>query len=803
MTDYIYSYPRKGTLLRNVNHLWDQYISILISLRGNWKYLDYSSIGDSTKLDLLYSPTPKFNRNSKINGNMYNTSKILGNKNRLLEMLMKNVNSKLNYLPHTIFLPHSEILKNTNNLDKYIQSIYQTPKTFYYLKLSSSSNSRNIFIVKTIDEIVKVISTFLNSGYKGLNSNSDWVLSENVDSFLLKRVGKYSNGGKVFNEKYGHKGQFKFMVLFCNDSQSKKVYLYNKSCYALAPHEFTGDYTSIPQNMITGLGERSNLKQFVNYLDASSEQDYDIDSDYGFTGEQIFGDRYHIIIVPQVVDILKDLFSVLHDSLNCKNDFYYTDSFKSCFQFCSLDIIVDPQLKCYLLEINTRPDMIYKKYDELLDFNGLAEGLIRICIDPYFPPKQLPKTTDAMGIIQENPWHLTSTARREADTNTFYASDTLLLSSDIKSLYSIRSNWQQIIYPKDLLDRYHVDFIGKRSMKSKNGELYVKDPIMENGILVNKIATLNHYLGNKKVMYDILSNDRRSFSFLPLTATFNTNNTSNWKQLINYAMNYSPSIRTWILKPAVGLQGKDILVSNSTDEVIKYINSKMSEYQDWVLSQYIDNPFLLKLTGTARSGYKFNDTIGRKTHIRIYVLITKINSETRIYLYEDNLIFCAAKEYSFSDFKDLYSNLTNLHLGSLYYEQLGIDGKNAYKDLSYPVKHVLNEIFGPRFYDQVVFPQLKNIIEVVLENSVDYLKCANYSNKQTRGCFQYIAFDVMPDRDFNLHLLEINGRPGMNAPLYHWKSLKNFANSLLNKTSDVLFKNKKTPLSKKGFILIK
>lgn len=793
MSEFIYSYPRKRTGKRNVNQLWNQYISILLSLRGNWKYIDYSGINDSTKLNVIYSPTAKFNKNSSINGNMYNTAKVLGNKNLLLQALIEN--NAGDYIPNSIFIKSSDIIDNTGNLQSFIHSIYKPPKTFYYLKYGMGSNSRTVFIVKTVDEIVKVITNFLNSSDQRVTS--DWILSENVDSYLFKRKGKYSGGGITFNEKSGHKGQFKFMVLFCNDPNSKNVYLYNKSCYALAPHEFTGDYSSIPQNMVTGLGERSNLKTFV----PETYPDYDLDSDYGFTGEQVFGEKYHTVIVPQVINITKDIFKILHGSLNCKNDFYYNDSFKSCFQVCSVDIIVDPQMKCYLLEVNTRPDMVYKKYDDLLDFNGLAEGLIRICVDPYFTPKQLPEVQgETNGLIKENPWHRLAFTHRETNYNTFYTGNTFILSSEMKNLYSMRSNWQQIIYPKDLLDKYHIDFVGKRSMKAKNGELYVNDPIMNNGILINKIATLNHYLGNKKIMYDILSNDPRSFKFLPLTATFNISE-QNWEQLIKYAMSYTPRIKTWILKPAMGLQGKDIMISNNQSEVIEYI--KKNDYSEWVLSQYLDNPFLLKLTGNAKSGFKFNDTIGRKTHIRIYVLITKINSETHIYLYEDNLIFCAVKEYSFSDLKDPFSNLTNLNLGSIYYEQNGLNGKDAYKDLSYPVKHVVNEIFGQKFYDQVVFPQLKNILEIVLDNSMDYLKCVNYSNKQTRGCFQYIAFDVMPDRDFNLHLLEINGRPGMNAPKYHWKSLKNFANSLLNKTSDVLFKNKKNPVSKKGFILIK
>ena len=62
----------------------------------------------------------------------------------------------------------------------------------------------------------------------------------------------------------------------------------------------------------------------------------------------------------------------------------------------------------------------------------------------------------------------------------------------------------------------------------------------------------------------------------------------------------------------------------------------------------------------------------------------------------------------------------------------------------------------------------------------------------------------MPDKDFNLFLLEINSRPGMNAPLYHWGDLSNFSNSLLKKTIDVE-NNNKTNISNKedGFIFIK
>jgi hypothetical protein len=200
----------------------------------------------------------------------------------------------------------------------------------------------------------------------------------------------------------------------------------------------------------------------------------------------------------------------------------------------------------------------------------------------------------------------------------------------------------------------------------------------------------------------------------------------------------------------------------------------------------------------------FHDKVGRKTHIRIYVLITKIDNKFRIYLYKDNLIFCAVKEYTPDDFTDQFSNLTNLHLGSIFYDKfLKVDGKIAYKDLSFPLKQTVNKMFGKDFYSRVVYPQLRKILKVVLDNSVDYLRC-DEMNKSTRGCFQTIAIDLMPDETFKLHLLEINASPGFNAPYFHWKGLKRFANSILARTSDIIRRtNSRMGNVNNGFTLIK
>uniref|UniRef100_A0A6C0IAP2 Tubulin-tyrosine ligase n=1 Tax=viral metagenome TaxID=1070528 RepID=A0A6C0IAP2_9ZZZZ len=325
---------------------------------------------------------------------------------------------------------------------------------------------------------------------------------------------------------------------------------------------------------------------------------------------------------------------------------------------------------------------------------------------------------------------------------------------------------------------------------SDNEYINIEHPVFRNGTLNVSINSIQTHLGNKKVMYDLLSKDPRSFDFLPFTITFNVVDLG-YKSMIKDLFTRSPK---WILKPALGLQGKDIIISSSYSRIINYIISKPM-YSEWVLSRYIDNPFLLKLKGRCNSGAIFNDTVGRKVHIRIYILITKINNVKHIYLYDNNLLFSAVCEYNK---KSRYSNLTNLHLASIYYnKKLKIDGSLAYQDLSFPLRETVNEIYGNRFYNKVVFPQLKNMLTVILENSViDYEKV----NNQTIGSFHRLAIDIMPDSNFHLHLLEINAHPGMNAPEYHWNGLDRYFKSLVNKTADQLYDGKKNV---KGFILIK
>jgi len=109
---------------------------------------------------------------------------------------------------------------------------------------------------------------------------------------------------------------------------------------------------------------------------------------------------------------------------------------------------------------------------------------------------------------------------------------------------------------------------------------------------------------------------------------------------------------------------------------------------------------------------------------------------------------------------------------------------------------LLGELYGPTFYTKKVLPQIKYILKIILINSKEYLLCNTESIKGKRDCFQNIAIDLMPDKNWKLYLLEINGKPGMNAPTYHWGgNIKdytfNLMKKLLNKKEKLKTKNKK------------
>jgi hypothetical protein len=128
---------------------------------------------------------------------------------------------------------------------------------------------------------------------------------------------------------------------------------------------------------------------------------------------------------------------------------------------------------------------------------------------------------------------------------------------------------------------------------------------------------------------------------------------------------------------------------------------------------------------------------------------------------------------------------------------LNIDGSLAYQDLSFNLRDILLKLYGPDFYKKKILPQIKSMLKIILDNSREYLFCSTKTIRGNRNCFQNIAIDIMPDENWKLILLEINGKPGMNAPNYNWNGLDDYTSKMVERLTPKTFMN-----PRKGFIKI-
>ena len=90
----------------------------------------------------------------------------------------------------------------------------------------------------------------------------------------------------------------------------------------------------------------------------------------------------------------------------------------------------------------------------------------------------------------------------------------------------------------------------------------------------------------------------------------------------------------WIVKPSNSCQGRGIFITSNFEEI--------PEKTELVVSQYIDNPLLLK-------GLKFD--------LRIYVAVTCFNP-LRIYIYKEGLGRFATRQYD-AEGDSKFKHLTN------------------------------------------------------------------------------------------------------------------------------------------------
>lgn len=237
--------------------------------------------------------------------------------------------------------------------------------------------------------------------------------------------------------------------------------------------------------------------------------------------------------------------------------------------------------------------------------------------------------------------------------------------------------------------------------------------------IVNQLQDVNP-LGNKKDQYNIHLNYYKTRpDYIPLTISFNRNSLEELKQLFVSNPREDPPV--YIVKPENSLSRTGVGVVRNYLELMSHLDH-YSDYQEWIIQDYIDNPLL------------FNN---KKFHFRIYVIYVQTENSTTAYLSKNGFIYTANKEFETDTFDP----------------NIVLSGENSKNNVFY-IPEDFTRSFGKQVWDNMVFPQIVKITRETIRSTVEHLKCPAKKQK----CFKILGYDILINKDFKCFLAEINAR---------------------------------------------
>ena len=237
--------------------------------------------------------------------------------------------------------------------------------------------------------------------------------------------------------------------------------------------------------------------------------------------------------------------------------------------------------------------------------------------------------------------------------------------------------------------------------------------------IVNQLQDVNP-LGNKKEQYNIHLNYYKTRpDYIPLTISFNRNSLEELKQL--FVSNPRDDPPVYIVKPENSLSRTGVGVVRNYLELMSHLDH-YSDYQEWIIQDYIDNPLL------------FNN---KKFHFRIYVIYVQTENSTTTYLSKNGFIYTANKEFESDTFDP----------------NIVLSGENSKNNVFY-IPEDFTRSFGKQVWDNMVFPQIVKITRETIRSTVEHLKCPAKKQK----CFKILGYDILINNDYKCFLAEINAR---------------------------------------------
>ena len=784
---------------------------------------------------------------SHIDTKINTITKILSNKS-VLYYTLKGEN----------FIPISnsfEISDDDSVLDNLINNFIESTQSDYFvIKPAEGTLSDGVGILNKNELNLNFVKTWTtnpdNNKYAITGQYSSWILSEFIQSFLWKLQGQNITSSVFpqltekepslkfnFNDQIGRINKFRFWALYTIIDGEFTSYLYKNGYCEIALEELTNytktqldpaDIETFYQNLLDveedpdkleEIVKNGNMKSPMNLEDEKIEASFigtylDYARVVNESNYPLGQDAWNNSLMPQMYSLVNTLASKMKRFMNCLNKYTLKGS-KGCYSFFALDIIIDKDSKPWLLETNSRPFVgfgnYFNKYDpnnqHVLNVNKVFNGVLGLTTD-------IVNTSGNKNVEYSD--FLVTHVDKIPNRNNIYVPLSLGITSTATSkvyseIYNIlnNNNYTSFPYPSQMGNKLNKS-VGFRGMSPISKFLISKISELGNDKFVdlmqnlfpydakmkvlNRINTLAFYLGDKAEMTKIIKSNVKNWdSVIPYSETIDISELSD-NDILEKIQNSPLNNSKIIAKPAYGQQGKGIIISDSPQTIINEMKNNEDSEKDFVLSKYLDDPYLIKLNKTGVSGVIYKDLSGRKAHLRAYVLVHRVKNQLKVYLYKESLVFCAAKEYNScqnADSKE-FCNLTNLYFGSKYYKEvLNKNPGDAYKDLSGLARDLIPQEHYKKLMDRIKYIIITTILAVK-----DNLLCINSNN----NCYQYIAFDLhleneKTDNTVNAvnavnkvpvpWLLEVNATPGLKSPDYQWQEiggLQNFLESILNIT---------------------
>eukprot|EP01135_Chromosphaera_perkinsii_P007817 Nk52_evm9s1020 gene=Nk52_evmTU9s1020 len=249
---------------------------------------------------------------------------------------------------HLDFVPVTYILPADYNL--FVEEFRKNPLSMWIMKPTSKARGIGIFLINKLNQIKKWSSSSIMGN--GLKDKETYVISRYIENPLLI-------GGKKFDLR---------MYVLVTSYRPLRAYVYSKGFCRFCQVKYSSDvgdldnmYVHLTNVSIQKHGEDYNelhggkwsLENLRIYLESTSGRD---------TGDKLF----------------KDINALILHSLKAVQNVMNSD--RHCFECYGYDIIIDTNLKPWLVEINSSPSLTSTTKSDRIMKNDLINDVLNIVV---------------------------------------------------------------------------------------------------------------------------------------------------------------------------------------------------------------------------------------------------------------------------------------------------------------------------------------------------------------------------------------------------------------------------------------